>query len=167
MMTVGIKTIARKFPEPWHFEKCNRDFDNNDQISHFPSRRIISQVVHASRHNQHCIALRHSHVRPPSRSRAWKTGIFEARQSHWYLPVSQPRAECWGAVKNADWRGFPRSTAQPVGTECLLNERLYIFAGVDFSLSREDNLKVPFFQLNAGHRRMARGMLTLTGTTCS
>jgi hypothetical protein len=40
-----------------------------------------------------------------------------------------------GVVKNADWRGFPRSTAQSVGTECLLNERLYIFAGEDFSLS--------------------------------
>src|ERR1700733_2142772 len=35
-------------------------------------------------------------------------------------------------VKKADWHSVRRPTARPVGTQCHLNERLYIFAGEDF-----------------------------------
>jgi len=47
-----------------------------------------------------------------------------------YLQVSPPSGGM--LVKKADWRGVRPPTARSVGTECHLNERLYIFAAEDF-----------------------------------
>jgi hypothetical protein len=54
----------------------------------------------------------------------------EGAQQSW--GVCRSRRLGGNAAKKAEWRVVRRPTVRSVGTECRLNERLYIFGGENF-----------------------------------